>query len=88
MKPTAILPILMMMTLPAWAETPAEATADGSSTRQWMSLQKGDAATVPAARPQSGEVGDRVYQRYLESFEHPIPETFEREQFTSGSSSR
>jgi hypothetical protein len=26
-----------------------------------------------------GEVADRVYQRYLQSFTHPIPEQFERE---------
>lgn len=57
----------------------------GAETRGWVELQQSNHAAMAAPRPMPGEVADRVYARYLDSFSHPIPETFERESFKSGS---
>ena len=88
MKPKALLLSALLVAAPAWAQAPAAPTTDGSATRAWMALQKGDEGTVSTPRPQSGEEAERVYQRYLDSFDHPIPEAFDRERFNSGSQSR
>jgi len=57
----------------------------GQDARAWTELQKSGAASSNAVRPMPGEVADKVYDRYLQSFSHPIPETFERESFVGGS---
>ena len=59
----------------------------GGSTRQWLELQRNGNASIAAPRPMPGEVADKVYDRYVASFAHPIPETFSREQFVGGSNS-
>lgn len=47
-----------------------------SETEAWLDLQRsGREAAAP--RPLSGDVASRIYQRYLKSFTHPIPESFE-----------
>ena len=50
----------------------------GSGTRSWLDLQRSGQAAAPA-RPLPGPVASRVYRRYLESFDHPVPMFFERE---------
>lgn len=49
--------------------------SDGAGVRAWLELQASgrQAASGPG---QPGEVATRVWKRYLESFEYPIPETF------------
>ena len=54
---------------------------DGQASRAWMELQTSGRQASRAERPMEGEVADRVYQRYLKSFSHPIPVQFPREQF-------
>ena len=43
----------------------APPVADGTDTRAWLSLQKSGIAAPSDPRPMSGEVAERVYQRYL-----------------------
>lgn len=57
---------------------------DGAETRAWVDLQASGTAAVGDARPMPGEVADVVYQRYVNSFKHPIPAQFPR---TSGGES-
>jgi hypothetical protein len=74
---------------PAFSEdagSTAAPPAFGDQTRAWTSLQESGAAASKVERPLSGEAGTRAYERYLHSFEHPIPERFERESFGTGSS--
>lgn len=60
----------------------------GTETRAWIELQKKQpATTTPDAPAMPGEVADKVYQRYVDSFAHPLPETFTRESFSTGSGS-
>ncbi|WP_370299586.1 DUF3613 domain-containing protein [Abyssibacter sp.] len=54
---------------------------DGEATRAWLELQASGRAASKAERPMDGDAADRVYQRYLDSFSHPIPVQFPREQF-------
>jgi hypothetical protein len=56
----------------------AEAHAS-SSTQQWLELQRSGNAASSQAQPLSGEVMDKVHQRYIKSFEKPIPEFYEHE---------
>lgn len=66
----------------------SEQPVTGAETRAWLSLQKSGTAAPSDPRPMSGEVGERVYERYLESYTRPIPEAFEREGFGSGGQSQ
>lgn len=69
----------------AVADEAAE-TRVGDDTRAWLELQNGGNAALGAVRPMPGEVADKVYQRYLDSFDNEIPDTYERESFMSSSS--
>lgn len=57
----------------------APAAAEAGSTREWLDLQAAGTAASREARPMPGEVADAVYERYLNSFKHPIPEQFRRQ---------
>jgi hypothetical protein len=58
----------------------------GADTRNWVELQASGRASLGAIRPMPGEVAEKVYERYLESFENRIPERYERERFVSSGS--
>jgi hypothetical protein len=58
--------------------------APGTETRTWLDLQKSGAVAPTDPRPMSGEVGERVYQRYLDSHTRAIPESFRRESVGGG----
>ena len=74
---------LLLVALTACSEIP---TKVGSQTRAWTDLQKSNIASSAAPRPMPGEVADKVYDRYANSFGHPIPETYPRESISSGGS--
>lgn len=67
----------------AWAADEPQAARVGDDTRAWLDLQAGGNAADGAARPMPGEVADKVYQRYVDSFENRIPDEFSRESFVS-----
>ena len=67
------------------SQADTEPAKPGEQTRAWLDLQASGAQASPADRPMSGEVAERVYQRYLDSFTHPIPDRFRREAFTDDS---
>ncbi len=79
--------ILALAASLAHAEDAAQTAAPrpGDETRAWLQLQASGSASVAAPAPMSGEVADKVYARYLKSFDHPIPAQFPRESFGSGS---
>lgn len=60
-----------------------EAPPVGTETRAWLDLQKGGTAASPAERSLPGEIADRQFERYANSFSQPIPETFDRDSFVS-----
>lgn len=62
-----------------------EAHELGAEVRAWTELQISGAAASGSTEPLPGEVADRVYTRYLESFTRPIPERFERDAFNPDS---
>lgn len=51
-------------------------TQVGDSTRALLRLQA-EGSSAGNALPMLGEAASRSYQRYLNSFDHPIPEYFE-----------
>ena len=54
----------------------------GTRTNAWLELQTSGTAASPAERPLPGDIADKTYERYANSFTYPIPEKFEREKFT------
>lgn len=61
----------------------------GTETRGWIALQKSPMTTAKGpVRGLPGEAAERVYQRYLQSFTHPIPERYDRDRFASEGQSR
>ncbi|HSW12395.1 MAG TPA: DUF3613 domain-containing protein [Solimonas sp.] len=65
------------------ADTPPRV---GDETRAWLQLQTDGSAAAPGDRPMSGEVADKVYERYVNSFGQPIPAHLERESAGSSAS--
>lgn len=53
----------------------------GEDARRWVDLQKSGEAAERSPDGMPGEIAERVWQRYAESFSYPIPERFEREGF-------
>jgi hypothetical protein len=80
----------LLSAAPAFARTPDVPPSPlpglGGSTRAWLNLQTNAAAQAPDVRAVPGEVAEEVYQRYVTSFKHPIPEQFPRESFAQGGS--
>ncbi|MCK5768774.1 DUF3613 domain-containing protein [Algiphilus sp.] len=65
----------------ALADRGPDAPPVGNETRQWLDLQvSGETASRPPSG-MDGEVAQRVWERYLKSFTHDIPESFERSSF-------
>lgn len=56
--------------------TEKQASAAGDQTRQWLALQREGHAASQQPQPLSGPVAAKIYQRYEDSFSHPIPEFF------------
>jgi len=61
----------------------AAATSFGSTTRDWTNLQTSGSAASRTARPLPGDAAKNIYDRYADSFKHPIPEKFERDSFAT-----
>lgn len=85
-NPTWLVLLLALAPLAQAAPTDS-APRPGAETRAWLRLQASGTASVSEAQPMPGEVADKVYQRYLNSFGQPIPATFQRDSFTGGGSS-
>lgn len=81
-----IFPLLLGLALPASAQDAAAGLIVPGSARDWLELQKSGSAASPVARPVPGEIADRTFKRYADSFSQPIPETLNREEFLSKNS--
>lgn len=57
----------------------------GHATAAWLDLQASNREAAPEAAPMSGAAATLAYQRYLDSFRHPIPDTFGSRLSGSGS---
>jgi len=66
---------------PVAVSAPVAGQGFGSQTRFWLETQASGAYAVTDDRPMPGEVATLVYQRYLNSFTHPIPERYESDSF-------
>ncbi|HUP92225.1 MAG TPA: DUF3613 domain-containing protein [Solimonas sp.] len=74
---------LVLAALPLAAADPV-IEKQGDETKVWLELQRSGVAGTQAPQTMSGEVADQVYERYLKSFAHPIPENFTRDRFVGG----
>jgi len=94
MKPAFLTPFIMhtvllgmsTFVLPALAEPETGLVPDTNKTevaspvKAWLELQSSGKAASSQAQPLSGPVMDRVQERYLRNFSHPIPPFFEHVQ--------
>ena len=85
MKRMMWIGVLAAVSLSAAAEDAVspQVPQTGEKTRQWLDLQVSGNASLGAVRPMPGDVAEKVYERYLNSFDHPLPEQMQREQFVS-----
>lgn len=58
------------------AAAPAARVQVGDATHSLLEKQRAGTLASDTARPIAGEVAQRSYERYLRSFERPIPESF------------
>lgn len=82
MKRFLVLFPLLALTAPAMA---AEPQPVGDQTRDWIELQASGTTASPVERGLPGDIAERSYQRYAESFSQEIPERLGREGFLSES---
>jgi len=78
--------MILALTMPfaVMAEDKAADYKLGDEVHAWTDLQKSGAASNPTVQPMPGEIADKVYDRYLKTFEYPIPQAFDRESFVGG----
>ncbi|HEY1076951.1 MAG TPA: DUF3613 domain-containing protein [Fontimonas sp.] len=84
--PMTALLMLALLLLAAAAQAAEPAPPTGSATQAWLDLQIGGTAAPADERPMPGEIADKVYKRYVESFDEPIPQTLKRDNFVSSGS--
>lgn len=72
----------LVMSLPMIAGAQSVRPATGEMTSQWLELQRSGEQASVHPDGDSAEVSENIYQRYVKSFTHPIPETFKRDQDT------
>lgn len=92
-KPAMIAVLLLGLgaMVPAHAEEDAQQGAAQESAaqqpvvaaRDWLELQSSGAAASSQPQPLSGAAMDKVHERYVKSFGHPLPIHFEREPVTA-----
>jgi len=70
----AILFSAVLLPLGAMA---GDLTEIGKTTRDVLEMQR-SGENAAEVRPMLKDVAERGYERYLKSFEHPIPDQFER----------
>ncbi len=59
--------------------SPSIESSELSPTQQWLELQRSGKSASSNSQPMSGEAMEKVHQRYIKSFEKPIPEFYEHE---------
>lgn len=81
-----MFPLLLALAPQVFAQDAAANLIAPGSARDWLELQKSGSAASAVDRPMPGEIADRSFQRYADSFSQPIPETLNREEFLSENS--
>jgi hypothetical protein len=72
----AVLSLLLVgQVVKADTAAASQVQAPGEATRGWLEMQRSGAQAAVSPR-QPGAVATRVYQRYLETFDHPVPESY------------
>lgn len=79
MMRTMTMLILTLLVSSASAGERERRPVPGEQTRAWLELQKSNNASWGEPRELPADVAQRVYERYLRSFEQPIPEQFDRD---------
>lgn len=72
--------LMALGTSAAAADSPAPKQTD---VQAWLDLQRSGTAAPQDERPMPGEIADKVYRRYVDSFGRPIPETLKRDSFAT-----
>ena len=76
--------LLMLIGLPSQAmaesaqqDAPPQKPEPQPATKAWLELQSSGAAASEQSQTLSGPAMDRVHERYLKNFTHPIPPSYE-----------
>lgn len=81
-----LLLVLSAISAQASAEAEKESLLEGpnleaqSPVKAWLELQSSGKAASTQAQPLSGPAMDRVQERYLKNFSHPVPPFFDHVQ--------
>lgn len=79
---------LILLPFSVLAEPSQNDSKSGEQTRQWLELQKNGHVASPNQQTLPGPAAARVYERYLNSFTHPIPEYFSEKEANPFNNSR
>ncbi len=80
-----VLPLSTVASDTGQPGVPASDETIGDHTRDWLDLQRQGQQASKTDQNLAPAVEDRIYQRYLDSFEYPIPENFySRDSFREG----
>lgn len=72
-----------MLTAAVAVQADGPAPEVGDETRHWLELQRSGQHASETPQPLSGDVAVTIYQRFTNSFAHPIPEYYSGEEADS-----
>ena len=77
-----------LFTCGGMAEPAKPPAKQGEQTRKWLNLQQNGQAASSHNQTLPGPVAAKIYERYLNSFSHPIPQYFSEIESNPFSNSR
>lgn len=75
----SLLGLSLGLALPVFGHAQEAPTAVGEQTRSLLAKQRSGSSASAEAKPLLEDVAQRNYTRYLESFTHPIPKSYQEE---------
>lgn len=86
MRRIILMPLLALVLLSPGSLLAEDGPEVGQKTHDLLELQRSGTAASPTPRPMPGDIAERVYERYAESFSLPVPENFSRDTFVESGS--
>lgn len=76
MKRYIVTAAALLLSIPAVAAPPAHNSEPQTATARLMAAQRSGELESSNEQYLSGKARSEIYQRYVKSFSHPIPDTF------------
>ena len=72
--------LLLAVPLSAWAIEPGPASRSQQETENWLQIQVSGKARSPVPQVATPQEREQSFQRWLDSYKHPIPEYYKQDE--------